>query len=403
VRFPRVEPSLDYVRLVYPFDLGTLMEALVLYKNVHIFLDEDTGISSLVEFFTASGLLSFFEEFHETVTIHAHGYMAGIRGQELIVGTTRTFVPDTSLLDDMRRHRYVGGLFDPTSKLYRDHPRNPYLGSLRSDSRVDLFLQRIESYGPPLNFFELLLANPADLSRRFGDYLRAVGRPHAPGLRFAYERIEHHRVYGFEIFNAAGTKQPAAKRVFMDYLKDWIQLYDTRNASRGHLIVPGNGAFLLAYDSNLLLRRLLAAEEARDHLGLAVIPNVPRIAESSNHYAQLPDHLLKALIEVRRRRLSLADDVTPVDLIVEVSGTPWFNRLPMKVARWSVFTGAGVILDLRGAGIIGTVGGVGLSALDSFFLDRIADRWSPEQYLIGYRASLERLGTRLALGAPAAL
>jgi hypothetical protein len=69
------------------------------------------------------------------------------------------------------------------------------------------------------------------------------------------------------------------------------------------------------------------------------------------------------------------------------------DKLPHKIIRWSLFTGAGVAIDLLGAGGIGTAGGVLMSAADSFLVDRIAKGWKPVQFVNGpLRRSREVLG-----------
>ena len=59
----------------------------------------------------------------------------------------------------------------------------------------------------------------------------------------------------------------------------------------------------------------------------------------------------------------------------------WIDKLPSKVVRWFVFTGAGLSLDAIGAGGLGTATGVGLSVVDSFLLDRIIRGWKPSQFV----------------------
>jgi hypothetical protein len=59
----------------------------------------------------------------------------------------------------------------------------------------------------------------------------------------------------------------------------------------------------------------------------------------------------------------------------------WVEKLPTKAARWSIFTGAGVILDALGAGGLGTLGGVALSAADAFVVDKLVKGWKPNQFV----------------------
>jgi hypothetical protein len=58
------------------------------------------------------------------------------------------------------------------------------------------------------------------------------------------------------------------------------------------------------------------------------------------------------------------------------------DKLPTKTARFVIFEGIGLTLDLLGAGGIGTAIATGLGIGDSFFLDRIINRkWKPNQFI----------------------
>jgi hypothetical protein len=66
----------------------------------------------------------------------------------------------------------------------------------------------------------------------------------------------------------------------------------------------------------------------------------------------------------------------------EVTTESIIERLPSKTFRWSLFTGAGFIVDLiAGTPAIGTIGGVGLGAFDSFLLDKLIKGWKPNQFI----------------------
>lgn len=67
----------------------------------------------------------------------------------------------------------------------------------------------------------------------------------------------------------------------------------------------------------------------------------------------------------------------------EVRTDTWIDRLPVKFARWFIFTGVGVGIELMGGGGVGIAGGVVLSVLDSFFLDKIVKGWKPNQFIEG--------------------
>jgi hypothetical protein len=58
------------------------------------------------------------------------------------------------------------------------------------------------------------------------------------------------------------------------------------------------------------------------------------------------------------------------------------DKLPTKAVRFVIFGGIGIGLDVAGAGGIGTIAATALSAVDSFFLDKIINRgWKPNQFI----------------------
>jgi hypothetical protein len=67
----------------------------------------------------------------------------------------------------------------------------------------------------------------------------------------------------------------------------------------------------------------------------------------------------------------------------EVTKSSWVDKLPGKSFRWAFFTGAGLVLDVMGAGGVRTAIGLGLSVADSFILDRIIKGWKPNQFIEG--------------------
>lgn len=61
----------------------------------------------------------------------------------------------------------------------------------------------------------------------------------------------------------------------------------------------------------------------------------------------------------------------------------WAEKLPGKSARWAVFTGLGLTADALGTAPWGTLGGVAISAVDSFLCERLISGWKPHQFVEG--------------------
>ncbi|MDQ8023892.1 MAG: hypothetical protein REI94_18780 [Moraxellaceae bacterium] len=61
----------------------------------------------------------------------------------------------------------------------------------------------------------------------------------------------------------------------------------------------------------------------------------------------------------------------------------WADKLPGKSARWAVFTGLGLAADAFGTAPWGTLGGVAISAVDSFLCEKLISGWKPHQFVEG--------------------
>lgn len=65
----------------------------------------------------------------------------------------------------------------------------------------------------------------------------------------------------------------------------------------------------------------------------------------------------------------------------ELTSKSWIDKLPSKSVRFSLFTGAGFLIDAVCPTGLGTAAGVALSIGDAFLLDNIIKGWKPNQYI----------------------
>jgi len=94
---------------------------------------------------------------------------------------------------------------------------------------------------------------------------------------------------------------------------------------------------------------------------------------------------LVLLNKSRKMRNWLHNKEPDIDLIKDyheaVVSDTWADKLPTKTTRWSIFSGIGLVLDTAGAGGLGTFAGLGISAVDTFLLDRLIKGWKPNQFI----------------------
>lgn len=64
-----------------------------------------------------------------------------------------------------------------------------------------------------------------------------------------------------------------------------------------------------------------------------------------------------------------------------VTSETFADKLPTKATRFIIFEGIGIVLDVMGAGGIGTAVATGLATFDGFYLDKLIGGWKPNQFI----------------------
>jgi hypothetical protein len=65
----------------------------------------------------------------------------------------------------------------------------------------------------------------------------------------------------------------------------------------------------------------------------------------------------------------------------EVGSSGWLDRLPNKTLRYMAFTGASAAVSFVSTPIVGIAAAAGLTAVDSFLLDRLIGGWKPSHFI----------------------
>jgi hypothetical protein len=134
-----------------------------------------------------------------------------------------------------------------------------------------------------------------------------------------------------------------------------------------------------------LIRKCEKSGSDRAAFNALVLEEGRTIREVINSGERTFKDLLLVLDEAGKWRKWLKDKPSDAGLIKEyyqaIVKETWADKLPIKTARWSVFTGLGVGIDLLGAGGLGTATGVALSAFDAAIMERILSGWKPHHFV----------------------
>lgn len=97
--------------------------------------------------------------------------------------------------------------------------------------------------------------------------------------------------------------------------------------------------------------------------------------------------LLTLVSESEKFRSWLGDVPEDANLVSEylkaVTHRGWSERLPTKLIRLFIFSGAGLIASAATHGVAAALAGLALSAADSLLLDKLISGWKPSQFVTG--------------------
>lgn len=117
------------------------------------------------------------------------------------------------------------------------------------------------------------------------------------------------------------------------------------------------------------------------------LPNYKDIASVINSGEKTFGDLITLIEKAEKFKAWKKELNTEVDFIEEyskaISDEGWVNKLPSKLGRFVIFEGAGLLLDVFGAGGLGTAAAITISAADSFLLNSLVKKWKPNQFIKG--------------------
>ncbi|MFI4989806.1 MAG: hypothetical protein ACHQHO_02665 [Solirubrobacterales bacterium] len=283
----------------------------------------------------------------------------------------------------------------------------PYLtpdGSLvkmwHSDETEGILQRFFSEVTTPLPLVEAVLTDSAESPERFSRYCAARGYPMPEALNIDWEPAMDGLRYLVRDGPAESVpEQKPLREAFDEFIYATCDAYFGGKVRHGHLIVIPPVSDVLCGDAEAVTRKITAGATSREAVVAALLPDTPGIAEAVDGRggANLAG-LLDDILRLREARLQIPEGVDdePRELIRRLQKRPPWEGIPAKPARWLLFTAAGVIADAAGAGGAGAAAGIGLSAFDAFLLERLLERWRPDQYVPQYRRALDRLARQAA-------
>lgn len=174
------------------------------------------------------------------------------------------------------------------------------------------------------------------------------------------------------------------------------ELYFSSN-NLSEIATSGLSANLISHRINYLLEKSIkSSEKIQDFQGF-VFNDAKSLREAINKKLINLDDLMLVLKNSRKFKKWIMGVEPDQDLIksyyAEITKKTIVDKLPGKSVRWGLFTGAGIIADVLATGGIGTTVGIGLGALDTFYLDKLISGWKPNQFIEDEVKELLKNGT----------
>jgi hypothetical protein len=174
------------------------------------------------------------------------------------------------------------------------------------------------------------------------------------------------------------------------------ELYFSSN-NLSEIATSGLSANLISHKINYILEKSIkSSEDIKDFQGF-VFDDAKSLGEAINKKLIDLDDLILVLKNSRKFKKWIISIEPDQDLIKsyysEVTKKTIVDKLPGKSVRWAIFTGAGIIADGLATGGLGTAAGIGLGALDTFYLDKLISGWKPNQFIEDEVKELLKNGT----------
>jgi len=135
------------------------------------------------------------------------------------------------------------------------------------------------------------------------------------------------------------------------------------------------------------IRKRIKSEENLRLFQEFVFDDARALREAINSRARNMQDVVSLVASAKRFRKWVTAQPENADLrkayLSEVSKLGWTEKLPVKAVRWGLFTAADKVLSVVAGPLASMAGGLGLSILDTFVIDRVAQGWKPNHFVEG--------------------
>ena len=380
---------LEHITILKFKDLGQLTEIMLFYGKVTVFIDENQ-LASLFKQVHPNIFIPFIEEHKESIELK---YLdSGVSAYENIKFPDSIYfcianemmVGDIPFLEQLfvENKDLTHRLVDLISKEDIQHKyfNDIFVNGLIADEIEKFFQGYIKRFRPPR-----LRRIPSDLFINVENgFLDGIYNPLASPLGYSLQQTN-----GFTV-KIQAKKELSIQEIRC--IKDMFRLFISTMAelpvwarASSELLSNKKESFAIKNKINYLVNLQTKSEKKIDSFQDVFISDTRDLRKVINSGEKSFLDYTKLYERSRKFRHWTSNLPADSNLLHEyynaVISDNWIEKLPTKMARWILFTSAGLALDTLGAGGLGTLAGVTLGAVDTFLLDRLIGNWKPNHFI----------------------
>lgn len=351
------------------FDFGEVAESLLFFENVNLYL-KDLNLETLFRTIPVDYLLSLIND-HGLKLFYTYNHLKIYerpKGQntQIGLGFVTSKIDKSQIIENILKH---------------------YYSNHRGLSRViQEFTDKIVTYNHPPNITnEVLNDFLLEDYTRFGLEQTISNKEVLKLLDIKFFRDdEKSYLYRCNYKNRLQITDQNGKPVEMsDILDPFVHAHEQlllASQEESSISTYPLVSKLMSFKANSLIKNHLN-EDNIELFKDTFIPDFHNISSSINDNPQKLKEFLNVLEKSKPLRTWLQESNQDTNLVREFykksTEKTWIEKLPSKGTRFLIFTGSGLLLDAILTGGIGTAVGIALSAGDTFLLDRLLSKWSP--------------------------
>lgn len=367
-----------------PLDIGCLVESMLFYQQATIVADQSI-LKQLIQYFGIERLITLIDE-----------ELLKIKYTESLVGIVTNTINNTQYHDTVE--------FSFPQHTYQDVIRRLCVDVTGKSGKGRRLAQKIENkiqvskhdhvilagarhsildqayIGPAVKLIiKELCPEAGDVSDlQFNTFKTANGIEVATNINFDELNLRYHK----RVSSAHSTLTPA---FILGHILDTEKELYFASSGLSELASSQLSATLASQKIDYIIDKSKKSSSTLSNFNTFIFDDSKAIREAVNSGKIDLDDLLEVLIKSKKFKEWIAGLKPEEDLIKsyyeEVTKETIVDKLPVKSVRWGLFTGLGYAVDTFVTGGVGTLTGIALGVLDTFYLDRMISGWKPNQFI----------------------